>query len=162
MGLFAGSADVQIGIMDMGDAAFRTRIIYGIDSSLMIAERPPGYHSRPHRHDCEQLNILERGELYIYTTEGAYLLRPGDALRIKPNLIHWSWNRADVDCVLIEVHTPGIQNDPKLAEFATALLDTGEAPSTDGPTNMFPPFPAEEIARIEALEPTAEPTPRSS
>lgn len=162
MGLFAASADVQIGLMDMGDAAFRTRIIYGMNSSLMIAERPPGYHSRPHRHDCEQLNILERGELYIYTTEAAYLLRPGDTLRIKPNLIHWSWNRADVDCVLIEVHTPGIHNDPKLAEFATALLDTGEEPTTDGPTNIFPSFPTEEIARIEAMKPTAATPQRSS
>lgn len=153
MALFAASDGVRSGIMDMGDTSFRTKIIHGQNSSLMIAERPPGYHSRPHIHDCEQLNILERGELYIYTTEAAYRLRPGDALRIKPNVIHWSWNRADVDCVLIEVHTPGIHNDPKLAEFATALLDIDENPKADGPSNIFPPFSEGEIARIEALEP---------
>lgn len=151
MALYTPASNIVKGSMDMGDTSFETQLVYGISSSLMIATRPPGYHSSPHVHDCEQLNILHSGELYIFTEEGAYLLNEGDAFRVKPNLVHWSWNRSDRPCVLIEVHSPGVQSDPRLAPFATSLLDSGESLAGDGPVNLFPPFSADEVARIEAL-----------
>ena len=154
MPLYASSIDIETGVMDMGNTSFTTRIVHGQNSSLMLAERPPGYHSRPHTHDCEQLNVLHEGELHIYTEEAAYHLRAGDALRIPPNLIHWSWNRSDAPCLLIEVHTPGIHHDPNLSEFATALLDERDAVIDAGPINKFVDFPEAELRRIESLPPS--------
>jgi mannose-6-phosphate isomerase-like protein (cupin superfamily) len=150
MSLFRRAADIPVGTVDMGTTAFTTTLVHGNEASLMVAERPAGYHSRPHTHDCEQLNLLQAGELHVYVGERAYLLQPGDVLRIPAAAVHWSWNRADVPCVLIEVHAPGLQGDPDIAPIAVGLFDAGEAAVPGHVCNTDVSLPAEAVERVEA------------
>jgi mannose-6-phosphate isomerase-like protein (cupin superfamily) len=161
MALSRKASGVPVGTVDMGTTSFSTTLIHGTSASLMVAERPAGYHSRPHVHDCEQLNLLQDGELHVYCDGRVYHLRPGDVLRIPPNAVHWSWNRGDAPCTLIEVHAPGLQSDPEVAPIAVGLFDEGEDPEPAGrPVNADVALGADEIARIEALDPVdAPPTP---
>jgi quercetin dioxygenase-like cupin family protein len=43
-----------------------SKFVYGLHSNLMKAKRVGGYHSKPHVHDCEQLNLLMEGELWVF------------------------------------------------------------------------------------------------
>jgi mannose-6-phosphate isomerase-like protein (cupin superfamily) len=126
MSIHARSEAVPAEIADMGSASFQTQAVYGDSSSLMIATRPAGYHSRPHTHDCEQLNWLQSGELWVFVVDRAYQMRAGDFLRIPAGEIHWSWNRSDGPCTLVEVHTPGMQHDGLISGFAVSLHEDGE------------------------------------
>ena len=71
---------------------------YGNDSSIMIATRPPGFHSKPHYHDSEQLNYVADGEMWIFIDKEGFPLKKGDFFRIPRNAVHWSWNRSDKPC----------------------------------------------------------------
>lgn len=125
---------------DMGDTSFTTQAVFGNSSSLMLATRPAGYHSRPHTHDCEQLNWLRDGELWVFVEDRAFHLRAGDFLRVPAGRIHWSWNRTGRPCTLLEVHTPGLQDDPLIKSFAVGLHDPDEVPEFLGsPVNEFLP-----------------------
>jgi mannose-6-phosphate isomerase-like protein (cupin superfamily) len=138
--IHAAGDSVTEQIADMGNTSFTTKAVYGNASSLMVATRPPGYHSRPHFHDCEQLNLLQEGELWVFIEDRAVHLRAGDFLRIPEGKLHWSWNKGDKPCVLIEVHPPGLHADPLIAEFAVGLHDPDETPSFLGsPVNRFLP-----------------------
>jgi quercetin dioxygenase-like cupin family protein len=147
MGVYVASADAPVHKVDMKTSVFETRLVYGTNGSLMVATRPGGYHSPPHVHPCEQINYLAEGELWIFIDQRAFLLRRGDYLRIPPGAVHWSWNRSDAQCTLIEVHSPGLQDDPVLRPAAVALFDEGEPTTTTGsPQNTFvdhDPRPAE-------------------
>lgn len=127
MGLYVRGADVPEGHVAMrvtGDGSLSTKQIVGKHSSLMVARRSPGYHSKPHCHDSEQLNYVLKGEIYIFTEHKAYHLQQGDFLRIPPNVIHWAWNRSNKDCELLESHAPPLDILPR--DQATLLLDEGE------------------------------------
>lgn len=138
MSLYYKASDVPVGTMDMGNTSFTTKMVYGLESSFMVAERPAGYHSRPHVHDCEQLNYMQEGSLIIYFADGrAFHLEAGDVLRIPRNVIHWSWNKSDHPCLLLEVHTPGLQDDPMNTGYAKGLLDEDEEMQSEGPSNIF-------------------------
>jgi len=126
MSIHARSDAVPAEIADMGTASFQTQAVYGDSSSLMIATRPAGYHSLPHTHDCEQLNWLQSGELWVFVEDRAFHMRAGDFLRIPAGQIHWSWNKFDGPCTLVEVHTPGMQHDSLISGFAVSLHDDGE------------------------------------
>jgi mannose-6-phosphate isomerase-like protein (cupin superfamily) len=153
MALYCAAADVPVGTVDMTTTSFSTTLVHGASASLMVAQRPPGYHSRPHIHPCEQLNLLRSGRLHVFCAGEAYVLDPGDVLRIPPDAVHWSWNRGHEPCVLIEVHAPGLQSDPLTRDFAMGLFADGETGEpTDAPTNVFVDLPAGEVERIEALE----------
>lgn len=82
--------------------------VIGAESSVMMASRDPGYHSRPHRHDCEQLNYVTEGEGWIFSGDEGFLFRQGDFFRIPRGEFHWSWNRGSEPFGLIEFHTPGL------------------------------------------------------
>jgi mannose-6-phosphate isomerase-like protein (cupin superfamily) len=126
MSIHALGAAVREEIADMGSASFRTKAVYGDASSLMIATRPPGYHSVPHTHACEQLNWLQSGELWVFVGERAFHMAVGDFLRVPAGEVHWSWNKGGSPCTLVEVHTPGMQHDALIAGFAVSLHDEGE------------------------------------
>lgn len=102
------------------------QIAYGRDCSLMVATRQPGYHSKPHRHDAEQLNYVLAGELYIFVDQDGFLARAGDVFRIPRNAVHWSWVQGSAPCVLLEVHAPALIGDPGVTETARALIDHDE------------------------------------
>lgn len=140
MSVYASGDSVPEQVADMGNTSFTTKAVFGNGSSIMVAERPAGYHSRPHTHDSEQLNLLQEGELWVFIEDRFFHLVKGDFLRIPAGRIHWSWNRADVPCVLLEVHTPGLHADPLISEFAVSLLDDDETPEFLGsPVNEFLP-----------------------
>jgi quercetin dioxygenase-like cupin family protein len=140
MSLYASDESVPEDIVDMGNTRFSTKVIFGNNASFMMATRPAGYHSRPHTHDAEQLNLLQSGELWIFIEDEAVRLRAGDYLRIPPNAIHWSWNRSDQSCVLLEVHSPGLQDDPIVSSFAVGLFGPDEERDYLGsPANTFLP-----------------------
>jgi len=106
--------------------AIGARIAYGGESSLMVATRQPGYHSKAHRHDAEQMNYVLEGELYIFVERDGFLCRAGDVFRIPRNAVHWSWVRGSGPCVLLEVHTPALIGDPGVADTSLPLLADGE------------------------------------
>jgi len=138
--IYASGASVREEVADMGNTSFRTKAVYGNASSLMIATRPAGYHSVPHSHDCEQLNWLQAGELWVFIVDRAVHLKVGDFLRIPAGDLHWSWNKAAAPCTLIEVHTPGLQNDPLIKNYAVGLHEMGETPAFLGsPVSEFLP-----------------------
>jgi mannose-6-phosphate isomerase-like protein (cupin superfamily) len=126
MSIHASARSVPEDVADMGSASFRTKAVYGNSSSLMIATRPAGYHSVPHTHDCEQLNWLQSGELWVFVVDRAFHLRTGDFLRIPAGAPHWSWNKFGEPCTLVEVHTPGMQHDGLISGFAVGLHDDAE------------------------------------
>jgi mannose-6-phosphate isomerase-like protein (cupin superfamily) len=131
------------------DLAVTTQMAYGNDSSIMIATRPPGFHSKPHHHDSEQLNYVADGEMWIFIGEEGFPLKKGDFFRIPRNAVHWSWNRSDKPCTFFESHAPGIPFDPALKEAATPLFGDGEAPQVVGHViNSYVPDP--DVAAIEA------------
>ena len=102
------------------------QIAYGLESSLMVAVRQPQYHSRPHRHDAEQLNYVLEGELYVFVDDNGFLARKGDVFRIPRNAIHWSWVQGETPCVLLETHTPPLVGDPGVLDSAVALVGPDE------------------------------------
>ena len=138
MALHAPSESVRVQTATFGSSSLSTQAVFGAQASLMVATRPGGYHSAPHFHDCEQLNLLQAGEIWVFVEDEAYHLRPGDFLRIPPGAVHWAWNRSTEACSLIEVHAPGLQNDPTVAEVAVGLLREGESVTTGAePTNIL-------------------------
>lgn len=118
------------------------RIAYGKESSMMVATRQPGYHSKPHQHDSEQLNYVLEGELLIFVEQTAFRVRKGDIFRVPRNAVHWSWVQGTTECMLLETHTPSLIGDPGVMETAVSLLDPDEEKSgfasvaTDWPTEF--------------------------
>ena len=102
------------------------KIAYGADVSLMVATRQPGYHSRPHVHDSEQLNYVLAGELYVFIDETGFLVKQGDIFRVPRNAVHWSWVQGTVPCVLLETHAPPLIADPGVMDTAVALMTAAE------------------------------------
>lgn len=150
MSIHATGDEVREEIADMGTTSFTTKAVFGNASSLMIATRPAGYHSIPHTHDCEQLNWVQSGELWVFIEDRAVHLKTGDFLRIPTNQLHWSWNKSDAPCTLFEVHTPGLQNDPLIKSFAVGLFDEREPREHLGsPISEFPDDPGFDPAVAE-------------
>ena len=57
-------ADVQEIVVKPHDpknsAPFRARIVHGAQAGMMLADRGAGYHTKPHTHDAEQWNYIDR------------------------------------------------------------------------------------------------------
>lgn len=99
------------------------RIAYGTDMSLLVATRQPGYHSKPHLHDAEQLNYVLEGELFVFVDDDGFLARKGDVFRIPRNAVHWSLVGGTGPCVLLEAHAPPLIGDSGVVDTAAALID---------------------------------------
>lgn len=102
------------------------QIVYGEDSSVMVATRAPGYHSTPHSHDAEQMNYVLQGELFIFIEDDGFLARKGDMFRIPRNAVHWSWVQGKTPCTLLEVHTPPLIGKPVKVSQTVGLFARGE------------------------------------
>lgn len=113
-------------VLAVRGGAMLTKMVYGNDCNMMLAVRGPGYHSNPHRHDCEQLNYMLDGEVWVFIDNGGFLMKTGDFCRIPRNAVHWAWNRSERDCTLIEVHAPAC--DPLVRKNAAGLYAEGEEP----------------------------------
>lgn len=105
---------------------FETTFVSGRHLNLMVAHRPPGYHSRPHAHDAEQINYVQEGEVWFFAASRGYRLRQGDFFRVPRGAVHWMWNRTDRPLVLIEAHSPTMADDQLFSAFAVRLFDSGE------------------------------------
>jgi quercetin dioxygenase-like cupin family protein len=102
-----------------------SKFVYGLDSNLMKAKRVGGYHSKPHVHDCEQLNLLMEGELWVFLEDQAFFMKPGDFLRIPRGRHHWAWNTGKGECLLLENHSPVL--NPAAKPNAKPLLTDAES-----------------------------------
>jgi quercetin dioxygenase-like cupin family protein len=102
------------------------KIAYGKDASIIVATRQPGYHSKPHLHDAEQLNYVLAGELYVFIDDTGFLVKTGDLFRVPRNAVHWSWVQGTKPCVLLEAHAPPLIGDPGITDTAVALMTDAE------------------------------------
>ena len=144
MALYVGSGSVpehtvvRTGVQGVGSMVVRKA--YGNEASLMIATRFPGYHSRPHQHESEQINYVLEGEIWFFVEDQGFLCKKGDFQRIPADKIHWAWNRSDGDALVAEAHAPALIGGSG-GEGAVGLFDEGEVPEIRGPgENRFVPY----------------------
>jgi mannose-6-phosphate isomerase-like protein (cupin superfamily) len=102
------------------------QMVFGTDTSIMIAERETGYHSTPHYHDSEQMNYVMKGSIWMFIDDIGVLAKEGDIVRIPRNALHWTWVREPGGCVLFETHTPPLIGDTKMKNGAVSMLADGE------------------------------------
>jgi len=104
-----------------------TQRIHGINNSIMFAERGPGYHTKPHRHECEQINYIVEGEMWFFVEGQGYHCKKGDLMRIPANRVHWAFNCSDAHTTIIESHSPClIGNNAEARKTAVSLLGDDE------------------------------------
>jgi quercetin dioxygenase-like cupin family protein len=107
--------------------SFGAQIVYGKESSLMVATHQPGFHSEPHSHDSEQLSYVLQGELLVFIDEEGFVVKKGDAFRVPRKAIHWSWVQGTEPSILLECHFPPLIGDDGVVGTAKALLKPSEA-----------------------------------
>ena len=105
------------------------KMVFGSDTSIMIAKRATGYHSKPHYHDSEQMNYVMSGSIWFFIGDTGYRAVKGDIVRIPRNAVHWAWVRDKGGCVLFESHTPPLTGDDKMKKGALPLLGPKESRS---------------------------------
>jgi quercetin dioxygenase-like cupin family protein len=105
------------------------RMAEGVEMSLMLASRDPGYHTRPHYHDAEQINYILDGEIWFYVDGNGYRCVKGDVMRIPRNKIHWAWNRAQAPCSVLEAHSPPLTADQRVRDVLVSLRGPDEVDS---------------------------------
>jgi quercetin dioxygenase-like cupin family protein len=128
-----------------GEGFMFTRQAYGNESSLMVAVRPPGYHTRPHAHVSEQINHVLDGEIWFFVEEQGYRCKKGDFQRIPANRVHWAWNRSNANATVVESHSPPLVGG-EIREGAAALFDENETPQLRGPgDNQFVAYDSEKV-----------------
>lgn len=124
--------------IDKGGALL-AQMVFGMETSFMVAERETGYHSPPHYHDAEQMNYVVDGSIWIFVEDGGFRAVKGDIFRIPRNAIHWAWVRDPGGCKLFETHTPPLTGDEKMKNGAVAMLGASEDKAkVRGVTNLFP------------------------
>lgn len=136
MGLQISTKEMDAGthMVDLKGGGMKTFHIFGQDSSMMLATRSAGYHSRPHIHRAEQLNYCVEGEMYIFIEGKPFHVRKGDFLRIPSMAVHWAWNRSDGDCTIVQSFAPGHQiNRPG----SVGLFDDEEQPATEARSRNY-------------------------
>lgn len=132
---------------DQGQGSMVVKQAYGNESSLMMATRPPGYHTKPHVHISEQINHVLEGEIWFFVEDQGYLCKKGDFHRIPANKVHWAWNRSQADAVVVESHSPPLVGGD-IIKSAASLFDEGEIPSLRGPgENQFVPYDQAAVER---------------
>jgi mannose-6-phosphate isomerase-like protein (cupin superfamily) len=133
------------------DVVLSTQRIYGMENSIMFAERGPGYHTRPHRHAAEQINYILSGEIWFFVEGRGWRCKPGDIMRIPKSKVHWAYNRGTEQRVIIESHCPPlIGNDAEARSTAVPLLGPDEdVKAVRYVVNEVVPMDPAEVAAIE-------------
>jgi quercetin dioxygenase-like cupin family protein len=106
MPLYVKAEEIKSDTIKTQYTQMSTRIVYGNESSLMLATRPGGYHSRPHKHDTEQMNYVIDGEIWVFVEDQFFLVKAGDFYRVPSNAVHWGWITSDQPCTILEVFAP--------------------------------------------------------
>jgi quercetin dioxygenase-like cupin family protein len=126
-GLYRAAADVpELQQTVQGQrGAVSNQLVYGHELGLLAGIRPGGYRWRPHFHDCEQINYLADGEMWMFVEDEGFHLRAGDFLRVPRMAVHWAWNRSDRACLTYETHAPPLE--PRTVRGAVGLFEDGES-----------------------------------
>src|SRR5260370_41294652 len=94
----------------VGQSILRSQKVHGTDTSLMFAERAPGYHTSPHQHDCEQMNYIVSGEIFFFVDGRGYRCKASDVMRIPRNKVHLAWNRGTETAVVFDSHSTPLRD----------------------------------------------------
>jgi quercetin dioxygenase-like cupin family protein len=132
---------------EKGQGSMVVKKAYGNECDLMIAERAPGYRTRPHYHASDQINYILEGEIWYFVENQGFHCQKGDFVRIPWNKIQWEWNRSDVKAVVVETHAPPMIGGQSI-EGAVALFGESETPAINGPAeNVFVSFDTEAVEK---------------
>jgi quercetin dioxygenase-like cupin family protein len=129
-----------------------TQMVCGERMSIMVADRHGNYHSIPHVHLAEQMNLVLGGEIKIYALgpsgeRHGNRIRKGDFSRVPEMSPHWAWCESGTKTRLLEFHFPGLHGDPELAR--------GVVPLTGGTDQFEPPARGATNIYIEGIDVTA-------
>jgi quercetin dioxygenase-like cupin family protein len=138
----------RVAMAAVGESILRSQKVHGTDTSLMFAERAPGYHTSPHRHDCEQMNYIVSGEIFFFVDGRGYRCRAGDIMRIPRNKVHWAWNRGTETAVVFESHSPPLRD--RGGDAVALLGPDDDAAKIQQMSNILVKMDQAEIDRIEA------------
>jgi quercetin dioxygenase-like cupin family protein len=126
--------------------------VYGNESDLMVAVRAPGYRTRPHFHDSDQINYIAEGEIWYFVEDEGFHCKKGDFVRIPANKVQWEWNRSGAPVVVVETHAPPLIGGQSV-EGAVGLFGEAETPAIKGPAeNVFVSRDTEAARRKYNLE----------
>ena len=152
MRLYIPADKVNLSELSLNDGAtLKALIVGGAELSLMVADRPPGYHSIPHTHPAEQLNYVLEGQLWVFVEDEGFQVARGDFFRIPRDAVHWSWVAGEQTARIIEAHSPGLAEDPLWHGSATCF-DWKSESGTIGRTaaNHFPQGLNDHVSKVEA------------
>ena len=134
-----------------GEGSMVVKKAYGNECNLMIATRGSGYHTKPHVHDCEQINYVLEGDIWFFVEERGFHCQKGEFQRVPASKIHWAWNNSERDAVVAEVHAPALIGG-RAGEGAVPLFDEGEVPKIKVPAeNKFVPYDAAAVEKKYVL-----------
>ena len=153
MPLHVKSTDVpEVKRVQSGEAGTGSMVVrkgYGNECSLMIATRAPGYHTKPHQHESEQINYVLDGEIWFFVEEKGFHCKKGDFQRIPANTIHWAWNRSDSEAMVAEAHAPGADRRTRRRICSgTVRRRRGRAGSRSGSQPVRPLRPGESRSQV--------------
>jgi quercetin dioxygenase-like cupin family protein len=136
---------------ERGEGSMVVRKVYGNGCDLMIARRAPGYKTKPHSHESDQINHILEGEIWYFVEDEGFLCKKGDFVRIPGNKVQWEWNRSDADAVVVETHSPPMIGGQSI-EGAVGLFKEGVAPEIQGPgENKFVAYDTDSVERKYGL-----------
>ena len=120
-----------------GEGSMIIRQAYGNESSLLVALRPPGYHTWPHMHVSEQINHVLEGEIWFFVEDKGYHCMKEIFTGFPADRVHWAWNRSDAVTTVVESHSPPLVGGD-LRDGAAALFDENERPQlrAEGEINL--------------------------
>jgi quercetin dioxygenase-like cupin family protein len=145
MPLFVRGDEIEGNAVTIEHAVMKTKVAYGNESSLMLATRPGGYHSKPHIHDTEQMNYVIDGEIWVFVDDQFFLVKAGDFYRVPAMAVHWGWITSDKPCTILEVFSPTYVS-PRMTNAVPLFTDT-ETPAPRKPIRQFHVSP--DYAKIE-------------
>ncbi len=126
MPLYVKGAEMKSDTVTTQYTQMSTKLVRGNESTLMLATRPGGYHSRPHKHDTEQMNYVIDGEIWVFVEDQFFLVKAGDFYRIPRNAVHWGWITSDQPCTILEVFAPAYVSSAH--HNVAGLFGDGEQP----------------------------------
>jgi len=145
MALFVHGDEMKTDAVKIEDSILSTKVVYGKESSLMLATRPGGYHSRPHIHDTEQMNYVVDGEIWVFVDDEFFLVKAGDFYRVPAMAVHWGWITSDKPCTILEVFSPVYVSERR--PHAVALFGEDEARPPIQPIRQY--HVSDEYKKIE-------------
>ena len=119
-------------MVDSGSAM--AMVAYGQSASVILATREAGYHSKPHRHEAEQINYILEGEAWVFIEDTGFHVGKGDLLRIPKGCVHWAWVTGTSKASVLEVHTPPLTADYSSGRISM-LTDASEEDQVDHVSN---------------------------